>query len=283
MKFALIGIAGYVAERHLKAIKDIEGDLVACLDPHDSVGILDSYFPKASFFTEFERFDRHLEKLARSGEGVEYVSICSPNYLHDAHARFAMRIGAHAICEKPLVLAPWNIYALNQISEEYGKNIYTILQLRLHPEIIKLKKEIEQSKDRFKVILNYHAPRGTWYQYSWKSDIVKSGGMVTNIGIHLFDVLIYLFGKCANSEVIMNQSDFAQGVLKLEKADVEWELSTRGKAVRILEIEGKFVDLSKGMANLHTESYKHILNGKGWSPDDSHPAIDLTYRIRLSS
>jgi len=282
MKFALIGVAGYVAKRHLKAIKDVGGELIACLDPHDSVGILDSYFPKASFFTEFERFDRHLEKLARSGEGVDYVSICSPNYLHDAHVRFAMRIGAHAICEKPLVLAPWNIDALNQISEEYSKNIFSILQLRLHPEIIKLKKEIAQSKERFKVTLHYNAPRGTWYQYSWKADIVKSGGMVTNIGIHLFDVLMYVFGKCSDSKVMTNKDDIANGTLRLERADVDWQLSTTGKAMRVLQIEDEFIDLTKGMTDLHTESYKQILKGNGWSPDDSKPAISLAYNIRLS-
>jgi len=283
MRFALIGVAGYVAKRHLKAIKDVGGELTACLDPHDSVGVLDSYFPKASFFTEFERFDRHLEKLARSGEGVDYVSICSPNYLHDAHVRFAMRIGAHAICEKPLVLAPWNVEALNQISEEYNKNIYTILQLRLHPEIIKLKKEVEQSNERFDVTLHYCAPRGTWYQYSWKADIVKSGGMVTNIGIHLFDILIYVFGKCLDNKVVYNKPDLANGTLKLEKADVDWQLSTTGKAMRVLQIEDEFINLSKGMTDLHTQSYQHILNGKGWSPDDSKSAISVAYNIRISS
>ena len=282
MKFELIGAAGYIAEKHLKAIRDIGGELVACLDPHDSVGILDSYFPEASFFTEFERFDRHLEKLARSGEGVDYVSICSPNYLHDAHVRFAMRIGAHAICEKPLVLAPWNIDALNQISEEYSKSIYTILQLRLHPEIVKLKKEIKKSKSRFKITLHYNAPRGTWYQYSWKSDMVKSGGMVTNIGIHLFDILLYVFGQCLDYKVVYNKPDIANGTLKLDHADVDWQLSTTGKAMRILQIEDEFIDLSKGIMNLHTQSYQHILDGKGWLPDDAKGAIDLAYKIRLS-
>ena len=281
-KFALIGAAGYIAEKHLKAIKNTGGDLVACLDPHDSVGILDSYFPNASFFTEFERFDRHLEKLARSGMGVSYVSICSPNYLHDAHIRFAMRIGAHAICEKPLVIAPWNIDALNQISEEYDKSIYSILQLRLHPEIIKLKKEIKKSKGKVNITLHYNAPRGTWYQYSWKADIVKSGGMVTNIGIHLFDILLYVFGKCNDYKVMTNKPDLANGTLKLDHANVDWQLSTKGRAMRILQIENEYIDLSKDMNSLHTESYKEILKGKGWTPEDARPAIDLAYRIRLS-
>ena len=279
--FALIGVAGYVAPKHLKAIKDVGGSLVACLDPHDSVGILDSYFPDASFFTEFERFDRHLEKLARNGEGVDYVSICSPNYLHDAHVRFAMRIGAHAICEKPLVLAPWNIDALHQISQEYERNINTILQLRLHPEIVKLKKEVEKSKDRFKVTLFYHAPRGVWYEHSWKANVEKSGGMIMNIGIHFFDLLLWVFGRCESSQVLSNSPNNATGELTLKQADVQWHLSTKGEARRILQIEDETIDLSTAI-DLHTESYKHILELKGWTPHDVKPAISLVHEIRNS-
>ena len=281
-KFALIGAAGYIAPKHLTAIKATRGVLIACLDPHDSVGVLDSYFPNASFFTEFERFDRHLEKLARKGEGVNYVSICSPNYLHDAHVRFAMRINAHAICEKPLVLTPWNIDALNQISEEYEKNIYTILQLRLHPEIIKLKKEIDKSKEQFNVTLHYNTPRGMWYKYSWKNDVVKSGGMVTNIGIHFFDLLIWVFGKVRNFDVMTNTEDIANGTLELEKANVDWQLSTKGKPMRILQIEDEYIDLSNHHGNLHTQSYQEIIDGKGWLPETTRPAIELVHDIRMS-
>lgn len=280
-KFALIGVAGYVAPKHLKAIKEIGGELVACTDPHDSVGVLDSYFPEASFFTEFERFDRHIEKLSREGVGIDYVSICSPNYLHDAHIRFAMRVGAHAICEKPLVIAPWNIYPLEQMSQEYDRNIYTILQLRLHPEIIKLKKEIESSKERFEVTLQYNAPRGTWYKYSWKADYIKSGGMITNIGIHLFDLLIYLFGNFNSFSVEYNSENTANGQLWLPRATVDWQLSTIGKPTRMLQINDKFVDLSSHIVDLHTESYKEIMNGNGWLPRDSRKAIELVHDLEM--
>jgi len=280
-KFALIGAAGYVAPKHLKAIKEVGGELVACMDPHDSVGVLDSYFPKASFFTEFERFDRHIEKLSREGEGIDYVSICSPNYLHDAHVRFAMRVGAHAICEKPLVIAPWNIYPLEQMSQEYDRNIYTILQLRLHPEVIKLKKEIENSKEKFEVTLYYNAPRGTWYKYSWKSDYVKSGGMITNIGIHLFDLLLYLFGNFQSFSVEHNSEDLVNGQLWLPRATVDWQLSTTGEPMRILQVNDEFVDLSSHIVDLHTESYKEIMSGGGWLPRDSRKAIELVHDLGM--
>jgi len=280
-RFALIGVGGYVAPKHLRAIKENGGELIACLDPKDSVGVLDNYFPKASFFTEFERFDRHLEKLARNGEGVDYVSICSPNYLHDAHVRFAMRLGAHAICEKPLVIEPWNIDALIQISNEYDKKINVIHQLRLHPEIQKLRKEVTRLDSPLDVTLHYNAPRGLWYKYSWKGDVVKSGGMVTNIGIHLFDILIYVFGQRKKLNVMTNEEDLATGTLQLEYANVDWQLSTKGKAMRILQVENEFIDLSTAL-DLHTLSYQKILKGEGWTPEDVEEATHIVHDIRNS-
>ena len=220
----MIGAAGYVAPRHMKAIKENGGNLLAALDPHDNVGILDSYFPEADFFTEFERFDRHLEKLRRNGVQVDYISICSPNYLHDAHIRFALRHGAHAICEKPLVLNPWNLDALRQIEEETGKTVNTILQLRLHPSIVALKEKIqsETASKKHKIELTYITSRGRWYDYSWKGNIQKSGGVATNIGVHFFDMLIDVFGPVQKLEVGTSKERKVSGVLELEKAEVNW-------------------------------------------------------------
>ncbi|MEP7129013.1 MAG: Gfo/Idh/MocA family oxidoreductase, partial [Chitinophagales bacterium] len=251
--FAIIGVAGYIAPRHLQAIKDTGNNLVAALDKFDSVGIMDSYFPKADFFTEFERFDRHLEKLRRQGEKIDFVSICSPNYLHDSHIRFALRHHADAICEKPLVLNPWNLDALAEMEKETGKKVYTILQLRLHPAIQALKKEIEAApKDKhFNVDLTYITSRGRWYHHSWKGEEAKSGGIATNIGVHFFDMLLWIFGKASSNTANVIEEDHASGTMNLERATVRWSLSInaahlpaevakKGKRTfRSLQIEGK--------------------------------------------
>ncbi|HEV8512865.1 MAG TPA: Gfo/Idh/MocA family oxidoreductase, partial [Cyclobacteriaceae bacterium] len=225
--FALVGAAGYIAPRHLQAIRDTGNNLVAALDKFDSVGIMDSYFPKADFFTEFERFDRHLDKLKRLGQKIDYVSICSPNYLHDSHIRFALRHQADAICEKPLVLNPWNVDALEEIEKETGKRVFTILQLRLHPNIIQLKKEIEAAPPGkvFDVNLDYITSRGKWYHHSWKGDEQKSGGIATNIGIHFFDMLLWVFGSVKNIKIKSYEPDSTSGFFELEKARINWRLS----------------------------------------------------------
>jgi len=284
-KFALIGGAGFVAPRHMKAIKDTGNEIVAILDPHDSVGIIDSYFPDASFFTEFERFDRHLEKLKRSEDGVDYISICSPNYLHDAHCRLALRLGADAICEKPLVLNPWNLDQLQEIENETGHKIYSVLQLRLHEELIKFKQSMNNSIH--KVDIRYITPRGRWYGRSWKGDATKSGGLATNIGIHLFDMVLWLFGKYKNLSVLVNEPTYISGVLSLEKALVQFRLSTdKGflpsgyDSYRLIEIDGKKLRLDRSFNDLHTEIYKDILNGGGFSIDDARQSIELVHKIR---
>jgi UDP-N-acetyl-2-amino-2-deoxyglucuronate dehydrogenase len=292
--FALIGVAGYIAPRHLQAIRDTKNNLVAALDKSDTVGVMDSYFPQADFFTEFERFDRHLDKLKRQGTAVDYVSICSPNYLHDSHIRFALRHGADAICEKPLVLNPWNVDALAEIEAETGKKVNTILQLRLHPAIIELRKRVQSSpKDKiFDVNLDYMTSRGHWYHISWKGDVSKSGGIATNIGIHFFDMLIWVFGKVKNVEVKTLDSESAAGFLELEKANVNWNLSinyehipaeirAKGKRTyRSLTMEGEEIEFSDGFTDLHTSSYASILKGEGFGLADTRPAIELAYQIR---
>jgi UDP-N-acetyl-2-amino-2-deoxyglucuronate dehydrogenase len=292
--FALIGAAGYIAPRHMKAIKETGNNLVAALDKHDNVGILDSYFPGADFFTEFERFDRHLDKLRRQQKQIDYVSICSPNYLHDSHIRFALRHGADAICEKPLVLNPWNADALMEIEKETGKRVYTILQLRLHPAIIELKKQIENGpKDKTYVVdLRYITSRGNWYHISWKGDQSKSGGIATNIGIHFFDMLIWIFGKVKSSVVKTHEEDHAEGYLELEKARVNWFLSINEQHVpeearkagkrtyRSLTIENKELEFSEGFTDLHTVSYNHILKGGGFGIQDALPSLQLVHSIR---
>lgn len=293
-KFALIGAAGYIAPRHMKAIKDTGNSLVAAFDPNDSVGIMDSYFPNAAFFTEFERFDRHVEKLRRTGDKLDYVSICSPNYLHDAHMRFGLRSGADVICEKPIVLNPWNIDALQEIERETSHNIYTILQLRLHDSIIALKKKVEVSpKDKvYDFDLTYQTSRGNWYYSSWKGDISKSGGIATNIGVHFFDMLSWVFGSVKQNIVHLHTHDRAAGFLEFEKARVRWFLSieydtiptevrsTGKRTYRSMEVEGEQIEFSDGFTELHTNSYKDILNGGGFKIDASKQAIEIVHDIR---
>ncbi len=292
--FALIGAAGYIAPRHLQAIKNTANNLVAALDKFDSVGVMDSYFPEADFFTEFERFDRHIDKLKRLGQKIDYVSICSPNYLHDSHIRFALRHQAHAICEKPLVLNPWNVDALEEIERETGKSVFTILQLRLHPNIIQLKKEIDAlpANKIVDVNLKYITSRGKWYHHSWKGDELKSGGIATNIGIHFFDMLLWVFGSLKSLELKSYEADSASGYLELQKARVHWslsinenhlpeELKAQGKRThRSLTLNGKEIEFSDGFTDLHTTSYKEILAGRGFGLTDTRPAIELAHKIR---
>jgi UDP-N-acetyl-2-amino-2-deoxyglucuronate dehydrogenase len=292
--FALIGAAGFIAPRHLKAIKETGNKLVAALDKFDSVGIMDSYFPDASFFVEFERFDRHLEKLHRSGNPIDYLSICSPNYLHDSHIRFGLRHGANVICEKPLVLNPWNVEALDEIQRETGKKAYNILQLRLHPDILALKEKV-QSSDPGKIFdfdLAYITSRGNWYYTSWKGDVQKSGGIATNIGIHFFDMLIWIFGAVKENIVHLHTHDRAAGFLQLERARVRWFLSinedTLPEAVkakgqrtyRSITMEGTEIEFSEGFTDLHTKSYQAILDGKGFNLTEALPSIELAHAIR---
>ncbi|NVJ89631.1 MAG: Gfo/Idh/MocA family oxidoreductase [Flavobacteriaceae bacterium] len=292
--FAMIGVAGYIAPRHLKAIKGTNNNLLCALDKFDSVGIMDSYFPNTDFFTEFERFDRHVEKLRRNGKGLDYVSICTPNYLHDAHIRMALRSGAHAICEKPLVLNPWNVEALMDIEKESGKKINTILQLRLHPSIIALKNKIDQntSATKYDVDLTYITSRGKWYDISWKGDESKSGGIATNIGIHFFDMLSWIFGDVQESKVHVREKDKASGFLEFENARVRWFLSIDEnslpkeikeigqKTYRSITINDEALEFSSGFTELHTESYKSILKGEGFGLLDAKSSIDIVYDIR---
>ncbi len=294
--FALIGVAGFIAPRHLQAIKDTGNNLVAALDRFDSVGIMDSYFPNADFFTEFERFDRHLEKLRRQGRKIDYVTICSPNYLHDSHIRFALRHHADAICEKPLVLNPWNLDALTEIEKETGQKVYTILQLRLHPAIQALKKKIDSApaNKHFHVELIYITSRGAWYHHSWKGDESKSGGIATNIGIHFFDMLLWIFGGLKESISGEIGSDHASGVLELTKATVRWSLSINAdhlpaavkengkRTYRSLKIEGVETEFSDGFADLHTKCYEQILANHGFGIEDARPSIDAVYQLRKS-
>ncbi len=298
LNFALIGAAGYIAPRHLKAIKETGNTLVTALDKFDSVGIIDSFFPDSYFFTESERFDRHLDKLRRQGDQkIDYVSICSPNYLHDAHIRLALRNQAHAICEKPLVLNPWNVDALKEIENETGKQISTILQLRLHPSIMALKKQVENapSDKIYDIDLTYITSRGRWYYISWKGDIEKSGGVATNIGIHFFDMLLWIFGELQESQVHISKADMAAGFLQLKKARVRWFLSinenTLPKSIKLagkrtfrsLSIEGEEFEFSEGFTDLHTVSYQHILSQKGFTLNDARPSIELAHQIRNSA
>jgi len=292
--FALIGAGGYIAPRHMKAIKDTGNKLLAALDKHDSVGILDSYFPEADFFTEFERFDRHLEKQKRLGNATDFVSICSPNYLHDAHIRFGLRIGADVICEKPVVLNPWNIDALEQMEKETGNHIYTILQLRLHPAIIALKEKIAAAPagKKYDIDLQYITSRGNWYHSSWKGDIAKSGGIATNIGVHFFDMLMWIFGPVKESKVRLHTNDAAAGSLELQKAHINWMLSIDENALpdairkagkrtyRTLTIDGSEFEFSEGFTELHTKSYEEIIAGNGFPISETKAAIQLVHDIR---
>jgi len=294
--FALIGAAGYIAPRHLKAIKDTDNQLIAALDKFDSVGMMDSYFPKADFFTEFERFDRHIEKLKRNNTHLDYVSICTPNYLHDSHIRMALRRGADAICEKPLVLNPWNVDALQDIEKESGNKIHTILQLRLHPSIIALKNKIDsnQSDTKYDVDLSYITSRGNWYHISWKGDQSKSGGVATNIGIHFYDMLGFLFGEVQESQVHLRESSKSSGYLEFEKARVRWFLSIdendlpqeiknkNQRTYRSITVNNEEIEFSGGFTELHTESYKNILEGNGFGLTDAKPSIEIAHSIRNS-
>lgn len=292
--FALIGAAGYIAPRHMKAIKDTGNNLIAAMDPFDSVGIIDSYFPDADFFTEFERFDRHIDKVKRKGEKVDYVSVCSPNYLHDSHIRFGLRSGADVICEKPVVLNPWNIEVLEELEKETGRNIYNILQLRLHPSVIALKKKVDATPKGkvFDVDLTYLTSRGNWYYTSWKGDISKSGGIATNIGVHFYDMLMWIFGDVKKNKVHLHTHDRAAGYLELEKARVRWFLGINYELIpekvkesgvrtyRSLVIEEEEFEFSGGFTELHTKSYFDILAGCGYRIGDTKKAISLVHDIR---
>jgi UDP-N-acetyl-2-amino-2-deoxyglucuronate dehydrogenase len=295
-RFALVGAAGFVAPRHMKAIAAVGGDLVAALDPSDSVGMIDSYFPAADFFTEFERFDRHLDKLRRNGDKVDYVSICSPNYLHDAHIRFALRNHAHAICEKPLVLNPWNIDGLQEIEEETGARVFNILQLRLHPSIIALRDVIQAAGAQpHDVEITYITARGNWYHRSWKGALEKSGGIATNIGVHFFDMLSWIFGDIAHSQVHLRQSDCAAGYLQFANANVRWFLSINSdhlpgaqqaanqRTYRSIRVDEKEIEFSEGFADLHTASYRQILAGRGEGLETARRAVEMVYHIRNTS
>jgi UDP-N-acetyl-2-amino-2-deoxyglucuronate dehydrogenase len=296
--FALIGAAGYIAPRHLQAIKDTGNVLVTALDRSDSVGILDRFFPNARFFTEFERFDRHAEKLRRMEESkrIKFVSIASPNYIHDAHIRFTLRIGADAICEKPLVLNPWNAVALQELEKETGRRVFTVLQLRLHPAIIALKERIakEKSAKKHDIELTYITSRGLWYEVSWKGDVHKSGGVATNIGIHFFDMLLWIFGKMQSQVVHIAGDRKMSGFFELEKARIKWFLSidckdlpdeavTAGKSTfRSLKLNDEIFEFSDGFADLHTEVYRQVLAGNGFGISDALASIGLAHEIRMA-
>ncbi|MFZ5965198.1 Gfo/Idh/MocA family oxidoreductase [Thalassococcus sp. BH17M4-6] len=294
--FALIGAAGYIAPRHMKAIADTKSDLVAAFDPSDSVGIIDSYFPNAYFFTEFERFDRYIDRVRRekSSPPIDYISICSPNYLHDSHIRFALRSGADAICEKPLVLNPWNIDGLASMEHDTGQSVHTILQLRLHPSIIDLKRRIDESDSgkKYDVELTYVTSRGRWYLQSWKAQEEKSGGIATNIGVHFYDMLHFIFGNLKENRVFLRDSTKASGFLEYEKARVRWFLSIdpsdlpeksrekNQRTHRSITVDGDEIEFSGGFTDLHTKSYEEILNGRGFRLEDSRVAIQTVSDIR---
>ena len=294
--FGLIGAAGYIAPRHVQAIKETGNSLVAATDPRDSVGMLDRFFPRAEFFTEIERFDRHLEKLRRGAreQRVQFLSICSPSYLHDAHARLALRVRAHAICEKPVVINPWNVDALCELEQETDCRVFAVLQLRALPALQALKRQLESSpvRRRANVQLTYVTPRGPWYHTSWKGQEQKSGGIAVNIGIHFFDALLWIFGAAHASEVHLATRSRMCGRLELEWASVSWFLSVdasdlpaahvagAGEAVRSVVVDGQEIDLSNGFAELHTRVYRDILDGRGFGLLDAKPAIDLAHQIR---
>lgn len=295
--FAMIGAAGYIAPRHMKAIKETGNKLVAAMDKNDSVGVIDSYFPDADFFVEYERFDRHIDLLKRAGTKIDYVSIASPNYLHDSHIRFALKHGAHAICEKPLVLNPHNIDALKVVQEETGKQVYNILQLRLHHSIIALKKEVEEEVAKnpnkvFDVDLTYLTSRGHWYFTSWKGADEKSGGIATNIGVHFYDMLGWVFGDLVKNEAHLKQADSSAGYLEFKHAKVRWFLSVNydyipeavkaagQRTFRSITVNGKEIEFSGGFTDLHTASYEHILEGKGFGLEEARNSINIVSDIR---
>lgn len=293
-KFALIGAAGYIAPRHMKAIKDTGNLLLAAFDPYDGAGIMDSFFPRASYFVEFERFDRHIEKLKRNQSKIDFVSVCSPNFLHDSHIRFGLRNEADVICEKPIVLNPWNIDALHEIEQETGKNIYSILQLRLHENIIALKERVNNgpSDKIYDIDLTYLTSRGNWYYTSWKGNVEKSGGIATNIGVHFFDMLTWIFGRLKEQVVHINSHDRASGIMELERARVRWFLgineqclpehvrATGKMTYRSIQIEGEEFEFSDGFTDLHTLSYQKILEGGGYRIGETREAIQIVHEIR---
>ena len=296
--FAITGVAGYIAPRHLKAIQDTGNRLVAATDPHDAVGILDRFAFDCRFFTEFERFDRHLEKLRRGPEAqrVHYVSVCSPNYLHDAHMRLALRVGANVICEKPLVINPWNLDALEELEHETGCRVSTVLQLRVHPQLVALRDRLKaESGKRHSVRLTYITARGGWYQVSWKGHDDRSGGIVTNIGIHFFDLVVWLFGPVGRSVVHLREAQRAAGVLELERADVQWYLSTESADLpfapqpgvkttfRSIAVDGQEVEFSEGFTDLHTRVYEEVLAGRGFGIAEARPSVELTAQIRAAA
>ena len=292
--FALLGAAGYIAPRHFKAIKETNNLLIAALDKFDSVGVLDSYFPNADFFTEFERFDRHIEKLKRNHTKLDYVSICTPNYLHDSHIRMALRRGADAICEKPLVLNPWNVDALMDIEKESGQKINTILQLRLHPSIIALKNKVMSApkKEKYDIDLTYITSRGKWYDISWKGDESKSGGIATNIGVHFYDMLSWIFGEVQENVVHLRAKDKSSGYLEFNNARVRWFLSINEhdlpvhikekaqRTYRSITIDDEELEFSSGFTDLHTKSYEHILKGEGFGMEEAQKSIQIVHDIR---
>ncbi len=291
--FAIIGVAGYVAPKHLQAIKQTQHQLLCALDPRDSVGVLDSYFPQAHFFTEFERFDRHISKLQQRQIPLDFISICSPNYLHDSHIRFALKNHANAICEKPLVLNPWNIDALIELERQYQKKVFNILQLRLHPSIIELKHKINKEHEKnphkkFSLQLTYITSRGRWYFASWKGDISKSGGIATNIGVHFFDMLQFLFGSMQSSILHISTPDTMSGVLELEHAQIQWFLSINSqylpdpskRTYRSIILENEEIEFSQGFENLHTKSYEAILQNQGFGLQEARPCIQMVHDIR---
>ena len=291
--FVIIGASGYIAPRHMKAIKDTGNNLIAVYDPYDGIGIIDSYFPDSQYFSEFERLDRYIDKLIRSDINVDYLVVCSPNYLHDSHIRYGLRIGANVICEKPIVLNTHNFDTLNQLSKDYSKKIHPILQLRLHKSIINLRETILKSqKDNFTVNLNYITSRGSWYNHSWKGDVNKSGGIVTNIGIHFFDILIWIFGDIKSYNQSYSDDKCCKGELVLKRAKVDWFLSINkedlphiaiehGKTTfREISIDGEKLEFSDGFTELHTTSYHKILNNEGFTLDDAFKSIKLVSDLR---
>lgn len=293
--FAIIGVGGYIAPRHLNAIKHTGNNLVVSLDKNDSVGIIDKYFPESSFFTEFERFDRFCEKIKResNAQKIDVVTICSPNYLHDAHIRFGLRIGADVICEKPIVLNPWNVEHLLELERETGKKVYTVLQLRYHPTIVKLREKIlsVNKKEKYDIDLVYMTPRGKWYFHSWKADLHKSGGLATNIGVHFFDMLTWIFGDVINQELYLNEDKKMCGFLELENANIRWFLSVDrndlpkhnlegNRPFRSIKIDGEELEFSDGFTDLHTKVYEETLKGNGFTIGDALPSIKIVSEMR---
>jgi UDP-N-acetyl-2-amino-2-deoxyglucuronate dehydrogenase len=297
--FALTGVGGFIAPRHLKAIRDTGSRLVAAVDPKDSVGVLDQFGFDVRFFTEIERFDRYLEKLRRGPEDgrIDYLSVCSPNYLHDAHCRLGLRMKADVICEKPLVINPWNLDALQELEQESGQRIWTILQLRAHEKLIQLRDKLAAEASRgsvrnHDVVLTYVTSRGPWYDVSWKGQSEKSGGIPTNIGIHFFDMLMWMFGKAEGAKIHVNEARRMSGYLELERARVKWFLSVDNRDVprevraagkttfRSISVDGSEVEFSEGFTDLHTRVYELTLAGKGFGIQDARPSIELVHEMR---